>query len=139
MSSFTFDSNILIDGAGELRALEYSQRLSHRARNVLAAEEGQSIGRALFDGALAGGAQALAAPAGLAVGHPADIVTLKRDHAALAGRSGDALLDGWIFAARDSVVDVVWRAGRQVVAEGRHVAADAIRARYAEVLARLLA
>jgi len=53
------DSNIEIDAAAELRQLEYSQRLRHRARNVLAWREGCSVGRLLYDGALAGGAQAL--------------------------------------------------------------------------------
>ncbi|MGB3539795.1 MAG: formimidoylglutamate deiminase, partial [Mesorhizobium sp.] len=41
------DSNVLIGLPDELRQLEYSQRLAHRARNVLAAP-GQSNGRALF-------------------------------------------------------------------------------------------
>ena len=58
------DSNVMLDGAEELRVLEYSQRLAQRARNVLARAEGQSTGRSLFDAALAGGAQALRARAG---------------------------------------------------------------------------
>ncbi len=40
------DSNVLIGIGDELRQLEYSQRLLHRARNVLAENEG-STGRAL--------------------------------------------------------------------------------------------
>ena len=52
------DSNVEITAPGELRQLEYGQRLAHRARNVLAAKEGESTGRALYEGALAGGAQA---------------------------------------------------------------------------------
>src|SRR5690606_15448443 len=48
------DSNVLIGIGDELRQLEYSQRLFHRARNVLAENHG-STGRALFDGAVAGG------------------------------------------------------------------------------------
>ena len=55
------DSNVLISLAEELRLLEYGQRLRDRSRNVLAAGAGQSTGRALFDAALAGGAQALGA------------------------------------------------------------------------------
>ena len=58
------DSNVSLDGADELRVLEYSQRLAQRARNVLARAEGQSTGRSLFDAALAGGAQALNARGG---------------------------------------------------------------------------
>lgn len=134
------DSHILIGVAEELRQLEYSQRLRHRQRNVLARTEGDSTGRALFTEALAGGAQAcgIAAPA-LVAGASADIVALDASHPSLAFREGDALLDGWIFAARGSAVDAVWAAGRQVVAGGRHVARNAILARYRASLASLMA
>ncbi len=131
------DSNILIDAAGELRMLEYAQRLSARARNVLAAEEGASVGAALFKGARAGGAQALGAgPAALEVGAQADIVTLDSDHPSLVGRRGDARLDSLVFAG--ARVTNVWCAGEQVVAEGRHRKAEAIAARYRVTLKRLL-
>src|SRR5208337_754334 len=66
------DSNVSIGAADELRHLEYSQRLAARSRNVLA-RPGGSTGRALFDAALIGGAQALARSSGsLAVGARAD-------------------------------------------------------------------
>lgn len=135
------DSNILIDAAGELRALEYAQRLIHRARNVTAGEPGASTGGTLFRRALDGGAQALGAPArtGFAVGQAADVVSLDLDHLALVERQGDALLDGWIFAARDTAVADVWRRGRRVVEAGRHVDRARIEARYRDVLRRILA
>ena len=57
------DSNIRISLAEELRGLEYSQRLAHRARNVMAAP-GASVGGTLYRAALAGGAQALGRPGG---------------------------------------------------------------------------
>lgn len=132
------DSNILIGLAEELRALEYSQRLHHRARNVLATSGG-STGTRLFGAALAGGAQALGVGTGIVEGAPADIVSLDANHPALAGHGGDTLLDAWIFAARTSPVDCVWRAGHKVVAAGRHVRADAITSRYRATLAKLLA
>ncbi|WP_308237906.1 amidohydrolase family protein [Phenylobacterium sp. J426] len=133
------DSNVLIDAAAELRGLEYAQRLVARARNVTAPGAGRSTGATLFQAALAGGAQALGAQAGLRVGAPADLVALDLDHPSLAGRGGDAILDAWIFACRDNPVSAVWRRGRQVVADGRHVARDAIVARYRETLARITA
>lgn len=135
------DSNVLVDAAGELRALEYAQRLVHRARNVTAGEPGASTGGTLFRRALKGGSQALGAPAaaGFAIGQVADIVSLRADHLSLAERQGDALLDGWIFAARESVVGDVWRRGRRVVEAGRHVNRSAIEARYRDVLRRILA
>jgi formiminoglutamate deiminase len=131
------DSNVLVDAAGELRMVEYAQRLFSRSRNVLAAEEGASIGAALYKGALAGGAQALAAgAAALEPGASADIVCLDSDHPSLAGRHGDACLDSYIFAG--APISTVWRAGEQVVAGGRHKNGDAIAARYRATLNRLL-
>jgi formimidoylglutamate deiminase len=132
------DSNIQIDVAAELRQLEYAQRLQSRSRNVLACASDTSTGRSLFNQALRGGAQALgASPMGLMPGGPADIVTLNADHPSLAGRCGDALLDSWIFAAARSCVDGVWRAGRPVVRNGRHVEAARIGVRYAKCVRRL--
>src|SRR3569623_507935 len=132
------DSNILIDAAGELRATEYSQRLAHRRRALLADDAVPSVGLKLFAGALAGGAQALGVPTGLSVGAPADIVSRDLDHAALAGAGTDTLLDRWIFAARHGAIDAVWRGGRQWVARGRHVAPEAVAARYRQPIAGLL-
>lgn len=131
------DSNVLIGVADELRQLEYSQRLVHRARNVLA-QAGGSTGRALFDHAVAGGARALGVdrPA-LATGAPADCVSLDVDHSALLGRSGDVLLDAWIFAAGNTAVDGVWAAGVKRVAGGRHVAREAVGRRFREATARM--
>jgi formiminoglutamate deiminase len=132
------DSHIQVGLADELRQLEYSQRLAHRARNVLA-QGGGSTGRALFDTALAGGAQALGTrPAAIAPGAPADLVALDAGSPALAGRAGDALLDAWIFTGAKAV-DHVWSAGRHVVRDGRHVERDRIAARYAAVATRLAA
>ncbi len=130
------DSNVLIDATEELRLLEYGQRLARRGRNLLA--DGASTGGALYRAALAGGARALGAPAGIAVGAAADLVSLDAGHPGLAARSRDAILDGLVFAAGRSAIDGVWRGGRQVVASGRHVARDAIAGRYRATLAALL-
>ena len=134
------DSNVRIDAAGELRLLEYGQRLTGRARNVLASPARPSTGGRLFEAALAGGARALgvAAP-GLRPGASLDLVSLDAGHPSLAGRRGDALLDGWVFAVAAGAVDGVWRGGRKVVEEGRHVARREIVARYRGVLATVLA
>lgn len=132
------DSNVLIDAAEELRLLEYSQRLSLRARNVMAMSEGRSTGRALFDAALAGGAQALQGLAGLAVGASADIVSLDADHPALETRAGDTLLDAWVFAGARGAIDCVWRRGEKLVEAGRHRARDPIQRRYRTVLEKMV-
>ncbi|WP_109574793.1 formimidoylglutamate deiminase [Aminobacter sp. AP02] len=132
------DSNVEIGVTDELRMLEYSQRLVHRARNVLATP-GQSTGRALYDAALDGGAQALGAgQAGLAAGSAADFVSLNPNHPTLAGKSGDAMLDAWIFA-RGGKVDAVWVNGRKLVSDGAHFRRDAIAARFRNVMMELTA
>lgn len=132
------DSNILIDAAAELCALEYSQRLSHRRRAVLGTEDMPSVGQRLFSSALAGGAQALGTQAGLLAGAPADIAALDMDHPALFGVDEATLLDRLIFGSRDRAIDCVWRGGRRVVSGGRHVAAEEIASRYRRVVAGLV-
>lgn len=133
------DSNVLISLPQELRLLEQSQRLRDRARNRMA-EPPLSTGRALFEAAAIGGARALGTNTGrVTVGMPADFVVLDLDHDALVGREGDALLDAWIFAAATSPVRDVYRAGRRVVVDGRHVARPSVAADWRRTLLRLAA
>ena len=131
------DSNVLIDAAGELRALEYSQRLTRRGRAVLA-DKDASTGGTLYRRALAGGAQATGGTTGIAVGQAADFVSLETDDLAYAGRSDDALLDSLVFAGPKRAIRTVWRRGRVVVENGRHVGRDAIEARYRRALDAVL-
>jgi formimidoylglutamate deiminase len=134
------DSNVLVGVTDELRQLEYGQRLTHRERNVLSGGPNHSTGRELFDGALAGGAQALAqSTVGLQPGSRADIVTLDLSHPALAGRRGDAVLDGWIFAGRGDAIDCVWAGGVKLVTHGRHRLRERARAAFNEAVKRLVA
>lgn len=151
------DSNVLISASEELRLLEYGQRLREGARNVLARAPGASTGRVLFDEALSGGMQASGVRGmaqspglgtdlqasrsrgvgGLAVGAPADIVSLS-DDVTLAARAGDAILDAFIFASPRAAIESVWRAGRKVVSGGVHVSRAPIAARFRATLQRLL-
>lgn len=134
------DSNVLIGVADELRQLEYGQRLKHRERNVLSRGPGVSTGRVLFDAALAGGMQALAQTCtGIKQGACADIVTLDTAHPSLAGRRGDAVLDGWIFAAGEAAVDSVWANGNKIVEGGRHRLRERARDRFNATVRRLVA
>jgi formiminoglutamate deiminase len=131
------DSNVLIDAAGELRALEYTQRLTTRSRNVLAESAGRSTGRDLFDSALSGGAQALGQDGpGIREGAPADLVSLDASDPAYFGHRGDALLDSWIFAG--GRIDCVWRAGRKLVQQGKHFEREAVSARYRRAVESVL-
>ncbi|WP_048645040.1 formimidoylglutamate deiminase [Nitratireductor soli] len=131
------DSNIRITVAEELRQLEYSQRLRDRARAVLPAH-GQSSGRTLYDAALAGGARALGRDAGsLQPGKWADLVAV--EPASFAGMmADDGILDGWLFTGGNDAVTDLWSAGRHRVRGGRHVAREAIAARYTTALERLM-
>ncbi|MER9134892.1 formimidoylglutamate deiminase [Mesorhizobium sp. M0830] len=132
------DSNVLIGLPDELRQLEYSQRLAHRARNMLAVAGG-STGRALFDAALDGGSVALGAGASaIAVGASADLVSLDAGSPSLAGKTGDAILDAWIFA-NGSKVDCVWVHGQRQVSGGRHARREAIAERFRGVMTALSA
>ncbi len=131
------DSNIRISAAEELRQLEYSQRLRHRGRAVLAEPAG-SVGRRLYEGALAGGAQALGRESGaIRVGAFADLVGL--DPARFAGNGqGDGLLDGWLFTGDGRAVREVWSAGRHVVRGGTHVRRETIERRYRAAFEKIL-
>jgi formimidoylglutamate deiminase len=148
------DSNVRVDAAEELRTLEYSQRLAHRARNVLAKAGGASTGRTLFDAALNGGAVASGCvpavtlrgatsggstrPAGVVCGALLNLVTLNAQHPVLVDRLGDDILDSWVFAGDRGVVEHVWRAGQQVVVNGHHIRRSAITARYRRALKNLV-
>ncbi len=134
------DSNVSIRVADELRQLEYSQRLIHRARNVIGSGDARSTGRVLFEGASSGGAQALGvAVSGIAAGAPADFFSLASDAAPFAWRRDDALLDTWIFAGAGQHIDGVWRAGRKRVSAGKHHAREEVTRNYLAALKRLLA
>jgi len=114
------DSNILISVAEELRMLEYSQRLSLRARNVMAA--GGATATALVTRTLAGGAQALGTTAALAPDAPANIVSL-------AGEDPDIALATFVFSAGAGARDV-WVRGAKRVSGGSHALAASARAKF---------
>jgi formimidoylglutamate deiminase len=132
------DSNVLIDAGEEFRTLEYSQRLAHRGRNVLACAAGKSTGRTLYDRSLAGGSRVLESAPGLVAGASLDVVSLKTQEPELLQRRQDDILDSWIFTGGRNLVDCVWRAGEKVVSNGRHRHRDAIVARYRHALKSLL-
>ena len=130
------DSNVLIGLPDELRQLEYSQRLALRARNVLSVAGG-STGRALFVAGLEGGGAALGAgPSALMAGASADFISLDATRPSLAGKSGDAILDAWIFA-NGTGVDCVWVRGRKLVEAGRHHRRDDIAAKFRATMLEL--
>jgi formimidoylglutamate deiminase len=134
------DSNVSVSAVEELRWLEYGQRLVHRRRSVAASPSSPSVGSALFGKALAGGAKASGRPvAGIAPGQRADLLVLESDSASLAGKTGDTLLDAFIFAGSTNPIRDVFVGGKRVIADGRHAAEASIRDTYRRTLTRLLA
>lgn len=132
------DSNVEISANGELRLLEYGQRLKRHERNVLAGGPGRSTGETLIALAAEGGARALGRSMGaLAPGQRADIVVLDTGDPAFAGHPPEAVPDCWVFACPRAAVRDVYVAGRKVVADGRHRSEDRILSRYRETVARL--
>lgn len=132
------DSNVGISAPAELRQFEYSLRLRHRARNVVARREGDSTGRALYEAALAGGTRALGRPMGaIEIGRRADFVVLDPSHPDLAALSGDRWLDAYVFIADKGAIDRVIVGGRQLVTGGRHGKREEITERYKTTLARI--
>ncbi len=135
------DSNVRITLCGELRLLEYGQRLNAQRRNVLASPYA-STGRVLYDAALHGGARALERATGhIAPGYYADLLTLNTasaNNVNFHGLDEDELLDAWIFSTSTPVVSEVWSAGRAVVINGRHIARDTVAARYNDAISKLL-
>ncbi len=132
------DSNIRISLTEELRTLEYSQRLQHKGRAMLATP-GKSTGRELLEAACAGGAQAAGRNTGaIATGKLADLTALDATHIDLEGRHGDTLLDSFIFAGDSNMVSDVWAAGRHMVRHGRHIAREPIRAAYRRAMSQLM-
>jgi formimidoylglutamate deiminase len=128
------DSHVGRSPVGELRMLEYGQRLITRTRNVAAAGRHRSTGRTLLEGAWSGGAQASGRRIGrLAPGYRADVVVLDPEHSSLVGRGGDDLLDSWVFSGDASPVREVFVGGQLAVTGGRHVREDEIGAAYRAV------
>mgnify|MGYP002721096819 FL=1 len=125
------DSNILIDAARELQMLEYSQRLAQRQRNVMATDTVRSTATALYQNALAGGAQAMGLQAGLAIGAPASFVTI-------AGDAPEEALAHTIFTARLPALRDVWVRGKHLVEAGRHIHAQPARAAFEATLRKRL-
>jgi formimidoylglutamate deiminase len=130
------DSNTALDAFGELRLLEYAQRLQCRRRNI-AATPARHTGQALWQAAASGGAQACGRAAGrIAVGRSADF-TIVAPTPETAQSTPDFVLDAAIFAATRCPVRHVMTRGAWVVRDGIHRAEEAIDAAYAKALTEL--
>jgi formiminoglutamate deiminase len=117
------DSSAVVDLFEEARGVELHERLSTQRRGHWAAAE-------LLAAATAGGAVSLGWPESgrIAVGAPADLVTIGLDSVRLAGARPGTLLESVVFAATAADVREVVVAGRRVVSDGRHTTIDVPRA-----------
>jgi formimidoylglutamate deiminase len=134
------DSHVAVSPFEELRALEYSQRLRHRVRNVVSDEAAPDVAANLWSGAARGGAQASGQPAGeIAPGRRADLVVL--DGAALdfEALAASAMLGVAIFSGNFNRVRDVFVGGKAVVEQGRHRAEETAAADFRAALNRLRA
>jgi formimidoylglutamate deiminase len=133
------DSHVGRSWVEELRWLEYGQRLALQQRNVAASPGRQPATAArLFEACRAGSA----APAGLQrwgllPGARADFLVLDPRASGLLGLPRTALLDALVFASQGEVLDQVFVAGRQRLAQGRHADEARIAADFAEAMAAL--
>ena len=133
------DSHASVDAAGELRWLEYTQRLARQQRNVLTSRAHRQVADHLWLGAVGGGARASGRSlGGLAVGQQADFVVLDGS-GTLAGLAPSQVLASHVFAhsGRGAVRDV-WVAGVQRVHEGRHALERSACARFVATRRELL-
>lgn len=135
------DSHACVNAAEELLALEYSQRLSLRQRNVLAGAAQPQVGTALWLASVQGGAQAAGRSiGGLAVGQQADFAVLDPAHIALAGLPVESLLSAHVFGShRTSALRDLWVGGVQRVAAGRHALHESAAAAFVQARAATIA
>ncbi len=134
------DSQVTRDWPGELRLLEYGQRLQRRERNVAAApDQGQPASAArLFERVLAGGGAAAGQGVwGLVPGARADLLVIDLGDAPLLGVPAERVLDALVFSGPGRPFGDVLVAGRWALRAHRHAQAEAIAARAAAALQAL--
>ncbi|MBT8142062.1 MAG: formimidoylglutamate deiminase [Gammaproteobacteria bacterium] len=130
------DSNTRIDALGEMRFLEYNQRLISRKRSRLASSQG--IGHSLWDMTAKAGAKAVQFTVGeLQTGHFADIVVLDTKRAPLNGLPVERMLDAAVIGGARDLVKEVYVGGKQVVNGQQHVFADEIEKDFATTMRSL--
>jgi formimidoylglutamate deiminase len=88
---------------------------------VLASKSGHDLTQRLFAMATKEGAHSLCLPVGeLAIGRPADFVSIDLDDPSVAGGEPGALLDQLLFSLERTGVREVFVQGKAIVQEGRH-------------------
>ncbi len=113
------DSNARISMLEEMRWLEYGQRLATKSRGVITGPDA-TVAPALLDIATAGGARALALPAGrIEVGRWADFAIVELEHPSLTGCDAASLPGALAFGAGNAVIAETCVGGRWRVPTSR--------------------
>lgn len=129
------DSQVCLSPWEELRLIETTARLQHRQRN-LSATATVSSGERLLSKITATG-QVLQRQCGLVVGARADVLTLNRRHPLLEGLEPSTMLDTFIFASSERMIDQVMCGGNWCFKEGQLVHGDNADAAFAKIRRQL--
>lgn len=130
------DSHVTREWREELRWLDYGQRLIRRQRNVSAApRDGEpSTAQRLFARVLDGAAAAGESGWGLVKGARADALVVDTNGASLLGIPPPQLLDALVFSSPGRPWRDVMVAGKWVVRDHRHAAAEEIAHNFAAAM-----
>jgi formimidoylglutamate deiminase len=132
------DSHIGLDPRGDLRMIEYSQRLTQQRRVVLRGE-GQSCGEFLCTAAWRGGRQALGLNAGqIELGQQADLLVIDDQDPNFAGLPPERWLDSLVFCEIGNPIRHVMVDGQWVVRDGRHALQEVSRHAFGNTVRRIL-
>jgi len=135
------DSNIARSAPGELRQLEWSQRLARGRRNVLATPKTAAVADRLYQSALSGGLRAVGGSAAGqgGAGQRADFVSYELDAGDWELQRPEDFLSTVVFDAAAPRAQQVMVGGHWVIRDGVHAHEVSIEARYRETLRRLRA
>lgn len=132
------DSQICVDPREELRLFEYGRRLQAQKRALSADPGVPHVGAWLWLNTAAGGGNPCATPVGkLQKGYRADFLVLNADSTSLFQRSGDMLLDSFVFVASgaDSIREV-YVGGKRVVSDSRHAGEEQAQRQFRRTMER---
>ncbi len=132
------DSQICVDPREELRMFEYGRRLQAQKRALSADQDAPHVGAWLWLNAAKGGENPSAAPVGkLQKGFQADFLVLNAESPNLFQRSGDMLLDSFVFAASGAdTIREVFIGGKRVVADSYHAGEEQARRQFRRTMDR---
>ncbi len=131
------DSQVQIDLLEDARLLEYHLRMQQLERVVLDPPGREGLSQMLYETASKSGAASLGHNGGeLAVGKPADFVSIDLDDPSIAGADEKTLAANVVFSLERTGMKEVYVSGRPLVAEGRHRLQEGIIAEFAALQKR---